>query len=115
MLVAFVYMYQKREAFIRRFIQIKLNSNRTIMDILGFLLSVCIKIPLIPFHTWQTNVYQKHQLLVPCLSGIMLKWDCTVLSVGNAIGAIGKKVCTFSWDLVAGVIYGSIVALKQKI
>jgi NADH-quinone oxidoreductase subunit M len=41
MLVAFVYMYQKREAFIRRFIQIKLNSNRTIMDILGFLLSVC--------------------------------------------------------------------------
>jgi NADH-quinone oxidoreductase subunit M len=40
MLVAFVYMYQKAGSFIRRFIQIKL-SNRTIMDILGFLLSVC--------------------------------------------------------------------------
>jgi NADH-quinone oxidoreductase subunit M len=40
-----------------------------------------------------------------------------VLSVGNAIGAIGSKeyMYIFMGLGIAGVIYGSIVALKQKI
>jgi NADH-quinone oxidoreductase subunit M len=29
--------------------------------------------------------------------------------------AAKEYMYTFSWDLIAGVIYGSIVALKQKI
>jgi NADH:ubiquinone oxidoreductase subunit 4 (subunit M) len=93
MLVAFVYMYQKAGSFIRRFIQIKL-SNRTIMDILGFLLSVCIKIPLIPFHTWQTNVYQKH-----CWDNAFIWYHAKngiVVSVGNAIGHWQQSICIFS-------------------
>ena len=42
MLIAFVYLYQKAGSFLdRRFIQIKFISNRTVMDFLGFLFSLC--------------------------------------------------------------------------
>jgi NADH-quinone oxidoreductase subunit M len=70
MLVAFVYLYQKKRKLLIEDLQIKLNSNRTIMDILGFLLAYAIKIPLIPFHTANkcvksTNCWY-HAFLVSC-------------------------------------------------
>jgi NADH-quinone oxidoreductase subunit M len=80
----------------------------------GFLLAYAIKIPLIPFHTWQTNVYKRHQLLAPC-SGIMLKMG--LYSVIGTVAPLAAKeyMYIFIGLGIAGVIYGSIVALKQKI
>jgi NADH-quinone oxidoreductase subunit M len=60
-----------RKFFIRRFI--KLSATEQLWIFLAFFLAYAIKIPLIPFHTWQANVYQKRLQCTMLLSGIMLK------------------------------------------
>lgn len=119
MLVSFIYLYQKSGSFlIEDLYKLDLSQTEQIWIFLGFFLAYAIKIPIIPFHTWQANVYQKAPTVgTMLLSGIMLKmglysvirWQLPIAPFAakelmNIIIALG----------IAGVIYGSIVALRQK-
>lgn len=119
MLAAFVYLYTKTGSLM---IDDLYNANLTATEQCwifgGFFLAYAIKIPIIPFHTWQANVYMKAPTVgTMLLSGIMLKMGLySVLRWQLPIAPDAAK----SWMPyilalgIAGVIYGAIVALRQK-
>jgi NADH-quinone oxidoreductase subunit M len=85
---------------------------------IGFLLAFAVKLPLIPFHTWQANTYQ----MAPSqgtmiLSGLLAKmalfsivrWMMPVLPTATIFYA--PYILIFA---VCGVIYAGIVAIMQK-
>lgn len=119
MLVAFVYMYQQAGSLLLEDLY-KLNLSATEQSwiFLAFFLAYAIKIPLIPFHTWQANVYQKAPTVgTMLLSGIMLKMGLySVIRWQLPLAPLAAKeyMYIFIGLGIAGVIYGSIVALRQK-
>jgi len=119
MLVAFVYLYQKTGNFlISDLSHTNLSSTEQFWIFLAFFLAYAIKIPLIPFHTWQAEVYQKAPTVgTMLLSGIMLKMGLySVIRWQLPIAPLAAKefMNVFIGLGIAGVIYGSIVALRQK-
>ncbi|WP_310557620.1 NADH-quinone oxidoreductase subunit M [Flavobacterium sp.] len=119
MLVAFVYLYTKAGSFLLSDLtQLKLSSTEQFWIFLAFFLAYAIKIPLIPFHTWQAEVYQKAPTVgTMLLSGIMLKMGLySVIRWQLPIAPLAAKeyMYVFIGLGIAGVIYGSIVALRQK-
>lgn len=119
MLIAFVYLYQKAGSFlIADLYNVKLSRVEQFWIFWAFFLAYAIKIPIIPFHTWQAKVYQKAPTVgTMLLSGIMLKMGLySVLRWQIPVTPIASK--TYLPILIgfgiAGVIYGSIVALRQK-
>jgi len=119
MLVAFVYMYTKAESFlISDLTKLNLSSTEQFWIFMAFFLAYAIKIPLIPFHTWQAKVYQKAPTVgTMLLSGIMLKMGLySVIRWQLPIAPLAAKeyMYVFIGLGIAGVIYGSIVALRQK-
>ena len=85
---------------------------------MAFFLAYAIKIPLIPFHTWQASVYQKAPTVgTMLLSGIMLKMGLySVIRWQLPIAPMAAKeyMDIFIGLGIAGVIYGSILALRQR-
>lgn len=83
-----------------------------------FFLAFAIKIPIVPFHTWQADTYRESPAQgTMLLSGIMLKmgtyslirWLLPVLPLGVAQwGPLAITLC------VTGIVYASIIAIKQK-
>jgi NADH-quinone oxidoreductase subunit M len=119
MLVAFIYLYQKAGSFlISDLTQLKLSSTEQFWIFLAFFLAYAIKIPLIPFHTWQAEVYQKAPTVgTMLLSGIMLKMGLySIIRWQLPIAPLAAKeyMDVFIILGIAGVIYGSILALRQK-
>jgi len=119
MLVAFIYLQQKAGSFlISDLTQLQLSSTEQFWIFLAFFLAYAIKIPLIPFHTWQAEVYQKAPTVgTMLLSGIMLKMGLySVIRWQLPIAPLAAKeyMYVFIGLGIAGVIYGSIVALRQK-
>lgn len=119
MLVAFVYMYQKAGSLLLEDLyKLNLSATEQLWIFLAFFLAYAIKIPLIPFHTWQANVYQKAPTVgTMLLSGIMLKMGLySVIRWQLPLAPLAAKeyMYIFIGLGIAGVIYGSIVALKQK-
>ena len=119
MLVAFVYMYQKAGSLLLEDLyKLNLSASEQLWIFLAFFLAYAIKIPLIPFHTWQANVYQKAPTVgTMLLSGIMLKMGLySVIRWQLPLAPLAAKeyMYIFIGLGIAGVIYGSIVALKQK-
>lgn len=119
MLVAFAYLYQKTGSFlIEDLSRAPLSFTEQIWIFLGFFLAYAIKIPLVPFHTWQAAVYQKAPAVgTMLLSGIMLKMGLySVLRWQLPIAPLAAKEYKYIFIAlgIAGVIYGSIVALRQK-
>jgi NADH-quinone oxidoreductase subunit M len=119
MLVALVYMYQQAGSFLLKDLyQLKLTSTEQFWIFLAFFLAYAIKIPLIPFHTWQANVYQKAPAIgTMLLSGIMLKMGLYSIirwQLPIAPQAAKTYMPVLIGLSIAGVIYGSIVALRQK-
>lgn len=119
MLVAFVYLYQKAGSFlVEDLYKLNLSAAEQLWVFLAFFLAYAIKIPLIPFHTWQANVYQKAPTVgTMLLSGIMLKMGLySVIRWQLPLAPLAAKeyMYIFIGLGIAGVIYGSIVALKQK-
>ncbi len=119
MLVAFVYLYQKAGSLsLESLYNVDLSYNEQIWIFFAFFLAYAIKIPIIPFHTWQANVYQKAPTVgTMLLSGIMLKMGLySVIRWQLPIAPFAAKY--FIYILIgfgiAGVIYGSIVAIRQK-
>ena len=119
MLAAFIYMYQRTGNFNIAFLyNITLSPTEQFWIFMGFFLAYAIKIPLIPFHTWQANVYQKAPTAgTMLLSGIMLKmalYSIVRWQLPIAPQPAQEYMYIFIALCVAGVIYGSILALKQS-
>ncbi len=119
MLVAFAYLYQKTGNFlIGDLMAAKLSANEQYWIFGAFFLAYAIKIPLIPFHTWQANVYQKAPTVgTMLLSAIMLKMGLySIIRWQLPIAPLAAK--DYKYLVIglgiAGVIYGSILALRQK-
>lgn len=119
MLVAFAYLYAKAGSFLLEDLyRLELSATEQCYIFFGFFLAYAIKIPIIPFHTWQAKVYQKAPTVgTMLLSGIMLKMGLySVIRWQLPIAPDAAK--TYMPILIglsiAGVIYGSIVALRQK-
>jgi len=119
MLVAFAYLYSKAGSFLLEDLyKLDLSANEQCWIFFAFFLAYAIKIPLIPFHTWQAKVYQKAPTVgTMLLSGIMLKmglysvirWQLPIAPM-----AAREYMPVVIGLSIAGVIYGSIVALRQK-
>ncbi len=119
MLTAFIYLYQKSGSLLLEDLyKLNLTDTEQIWIFLAFFLAYAIKIPIIPFHTWQANVYQKAPTVgTMLLSGIMLKMGLySVIRWQLPIAPFAAKqfMYVFLGLGIAGVIYGSIVALRQK-
>ncbi|WP_269227082.1 complex I subunit 4 family protein [Flavobacterium eburneipallidum] len=119
MLVAFIYLYQKTGTFlISQLLRVPLSETEQFWIFMAFFLAYAIKIPLIPFHTWQAKVYQKAPTAgTMLLSGIMLKMGLySVIRWQLPLAPLAAKeyMYVFIGLGLAGVIYGSIVALRQN-
>lgn len=83
-----------------------------------FFLAYAIKIPIIPFHTWQADTYKEAPTQgTMLLSGIMLKmgtyslirWLLPILPAGVAEwGPLAITLC------VIGIVYASVIAIMQR-
>jgi proton-translocating NADH-quinone oxidoreductase chain M len=119
MLIAFIYLFQKAGSFlIEDLYNLNLSTTEQLWIFLAFFLAYAIKIPIIPFHTWQANVYQKAPAVgTMLLSGIMLKMGLySIIRWQLPIAPLAAKEYMYIFISlgIAGVIYGSIVALIQK-
>lgn len=119
MLVAFIYLYQKAGTFlIKDLLAVVLTEREQFWIFLAFFLAYAIKIPIIPFHTWQATVYEKAPTVgTMLLSGIMLKMGLySIIRWQLPLAPLpAKEFMNVLIGLsVAGVIYGSILALRQK-
>lgn len=119
MLVAFIYLYQKAGSFmLQDLYKVELTRMEQFWIFWAFFLAYAIKIPIIPFHTWQAKVYQKAPAVgTMLLSGIMLKMGLySIIRWQLPLTPIAAR--TYLPILIgfgiAGVLYGSIVALRQK-
>ena len=119
MLVGFAYLYSKANSFLLEDLyKLDLSATEQFYIFFAFFLAYAIKIPIIPFHTWQAKVYQKAPTVgTMLLSGIMLKMGLySIIRWQLPIAPLAAK--TYMPVLIglsiAGVIYGSIVALRQK-
>jgi NADH-quinone oxidoreductase subunit M len=119
MLVSFIYLYTRTGSFLNiSLYRAFLTPNEQLWVFLGFFAAYAIKIPLIPFHTWQANTYQKAPAVgTMLLSGIMLKMALySIVRWQLPIAPLAAKsyMYIFIGLAIAGVVYGSIVALKQN-
>ncbi|MDR0229068.1 MAG: NADH-quinone oxidoreductase subunit M [Flavobacteriaceae bacterium] len=118
MLVGFVYLYQQAGSFmLKDLYNLNLSANEQYWVFLAFFLAYAIKIPVFPFHTWQASTYEKAPTVgTMLLSGIMLKMGLySIIRWQLPINPIAAKdlMPTIMVLCIIGVIYGSIVALKQ--
>jgi len=118
MLAAFIFLYQRTGSFLTiHLYKAFLTPNEQFFVFLAFFLAYAIKIPIIPFHTWQANVYQKAPTAgTMLLSGIMLKmaiYSIIRWQLPIAPKPAAELMYVFVALCIAGVIYGSILALKQ--
>jgi NADH-quinone oxidoreductase subunit M len=83
-----------------------------------FFLAYAVKIPIVPFHTWQADTYRESPTQgTMLLSGIMLKmgtysllrWLLPIVPMGvHQWGPVAISLC------VIGIVYASVIAIKQK-
>ena len=119
MLVGFAYLYSKAGSFLLEDLyKLELSHCEQFWIFFAFFLAYAIKIPIIPFHTWQAKVYQKAPTVgTMLLSGIMLKmglYSVIRWQLPIAPDAAKEYMPNLIGLSIAGVIYGSVVALRQK-
>ncbi len=121
MLFGFImlYWYNPDQSFdIRELYRIYISDGNQSWLFWMFFLAFAIKIPIVPFHTWQADTYREAPTQgTMLLSGIMLKmgtyslirWLLPILPMGVAQwGPLAITLC------VIGIVYASIIAIKQK-
>ena len=121
MLFGFImlYWYNPNQSFdIRELYRIYISDGNQSWLFWMFFLAFAIKIPIVPFHTWQADTYRESPTQgTMLLSGIMLKmgtyslirWLLPILPMGVAKwGPLAITLC------VVGIVYASIIAIKQK-
>lgn len=120
MLIGILYLYQQTPAGSfewTAFTGLNLPENTQHWVFWAFFLAFAIKIPIIPFHTWQPNTYvQAPAAGTMLLSGIMLKmgvfgllrWLLPIAPLGVAeYGTLVMILC------VVGIVYASLIAFRQ--
>ena len=120
MLFGFImlYWYNPEQSFnIRELYNLAISKENQSWLFWMFFLAFAIKIPIVPFHTWQADTYREAPTQgTMLLSGIMLKmgiysllrWLLPVLPLGVAQwGPLAITLC------VAGIVYASIIAIRQ--
>lgn len=121
MLVAIIYLYQQtpgRDFAWTSFVNLNLQEGAQRWIFWAFFLAFAIKIPIIPFHTWQPDTYTYAPATgTMLLSGIMLKMGVYGLLrwllpiVPSGVVAYADVVLILC---VIGVVYASIIAFKQQ-
>ena len=119
MLMAFIYLFNRAGSLmIGDLYMIRLSEQEQFWIFGAFFLAYAIKIPIFPFHTWQANTYQMSPSVgTMLLSGIMLKMGLySVIRWQLPIAPLAAKTYMDILILLSiiGVVYGSIVALKQR-
>jgi NADH-quinone oxidoreductase subunit M len=121
MLFGFIllYWYNPNHSFdIGELYSLELSSSVQSCLFWLFFIAFAIKIPVIPFHTWQADTYKEAPTQgTMLLSGIMLKmgtysllrWLLPVLPEG--VAEWGPLAITLS---VAGIVYASVIAIMQQ-
>lgn len=121
MFIAILYVYIKAPGgnfSIDNFYNNHLSEQEQIWVFLGFFIAYAIKIPIIPFHTWQPDTYTKASTPgTMLLSGVMLKmgtfsllrWLLPVAPL--ALATVTPVVIILC---IIGIVYGSIIAIRQK-
>ena len=119
MLIAFAYLYQKAGSFLLEDLyKLQLSGQEQAWIFVAFFAAYAIKIPIVPFHSWQAKVYQKAPTVgTMLLSGIMLKmglysvirWQLPIVPYAAKFHVTIMLVLG-----IAGTIYGSVLALKQN-
>lgn len=121
MLLAFIFLYLKggyTPSFqIDNLYLLSLSQSEQFYVFLAFFLAFAIKIPIIPFHTWQADTYTAAPSQgTMLLSGIMLKMGIYSLirwllpitsSILDIVVPVVMVLC------VIGIIYASIIAIQQ--
>ncbi|MCL7988334.1 NADH-quinone oxidoreductase subunit M [Sphingobacterium sp. lm-10] len=120
MLIGILYLYQQTPTHSfewTAFAALNLNEEVQHWVFWAFFLAFAIKIPIIPFHTWQPNTYvQAPAAGTMLLSGIMLKmgifgllrWLLPIAPLGVAeYGTLVMILC------VVGIVYASVIAFRQ--
>ncbi|MCL9809253.1 complex I subunit 4 family protein [Flavobacterium luminosum] len=118
MLTAFIYLFSKAGSLlIDELYLLRLTEQEQFWIFGAFFLAYAIKIPIFPFHTWQANTYQLSPSVgTMLLSGIMLKMGLySVIRWQLPLAPLAAKTYMniFLVLSIIGVVYGSIVALKQ--
>jgi len=121
MLIAILYLYNQvpsRDFEWASFVALDLSETEQRWLFWAFFVAFAIKIPILPFHTWQPDTYANAPAAgTMLLSGIMLKmgvyglirWLLPVTPFGVvAYGDIVMVLC------VAGVVYASVIAFRQR-
>lgn len=120
MLIGIIYLYQQtpdHSFSIASFYNLKIPKESQGWVFWFFFTAFAIKMPIVPFHTWQPDTYEQSPTAVTMvLSGVMVKmgllgvlrWLLPVLpfaaySWGDVVMSMG----------VIGIIYGSLLAMKQ--
>ena len=120
MLVGFAYLYQKAGSLlIEDLYKLDLSGVEQVWLFVGFFLAYAIKIPIIPFHTWQAETYTKAPTAgTMLLSAIMLKM--ALFGLLKWVLPIFDGVATdfWRWPIITlgiiGVVYGAVVAIRQQ-
>lgn len=122
MLLAIIYLYLKTPGThtfdIASFYNLPLSSTEQTMIFWAFFIAFAVKIPIVPFHTWQADTYTVAPAAgTMLLSGIMLKMGLYGL-IRFVVPVVPMAVRDWqSWAIalsVAGVVYGAIIAIKQN-
>jgi NADH-quinone oxidoreductase subunit M len=120
MLVSIIYLYfQANKSFqIESFYAIRLPVQTETWLFWLFFIAFAIKMPIVPFHTWQPDTYQQAPTATTMvLSAIMVKmgifglirWVVPVLPMGSYLW--GDLVTTI---IISGMIYASLIAIRQN-
>jgi len=121
MLLAILYLYNQmpsQDFEWASFVALDLSETTQRWIFWAFFIAFAIKIPILPFHTWQPDTYTNAPAAgTMLLSGIMLKmgvyglirWLLPVAPFGVlAYSGVAMILC------VAGVVYASVIAFRQR-
>jgi len=121
MLIAIIYLYTQVPTAnyeLKSFYELALDEKTQRYIFWAFFIAFAIKMPMIPFHTWQPDTYVEAPTAgTMLLSGIMLKmgvyglirWLLPIAPLGvNQYGGIALALA------VIGIVYASIIAFKQQ-
>ena len=121
MLVTIIYLYlqaPERTYDLMAFYRLSLSASQQSWVFLGFFIAFAIKIPIFPFHTWQPDTYTEAPSAGSMLlAGIMLKMGLYGMmrwAIPNAPLGFFKWGNTVIILAVIGVVYGALIAFKQK-
>jgi NADH-quinone oxidoreductase subunit M len=124
MLLSLLYVYQHsvgaadgHSFYWNDMVNANLTWNAAWWVAIGFFLAFAVKMPIFPFHTWQPDTYTNAPTGgTMLLSGIMLKmgiYGVVRWMIPLAPEALGQLTPIFVALSVIGIVYASIIAIKQ--